>query len=116
MLQLTRKEFNNLICQVGTSNWGGTRKLPFAFTEQGIAMLSGVLHSPRAIHVNIQIMRVFVKLKELMVSHKDLARKIEALEHKFKGHDKKFILVFETIKQLLGPSEQPKKARIGFHP
>ena len=116
MMQMTHDEFNNLKCQFGTSSWGGTRKLPLAFTEQGVAMLSGVLHSLRAIRVNIQIMRVFVKLKEALLSHKDLAQKIEELELKFKDHDKKLVLVFEAIKQLLkDPSESSKvKEPIGF--
>ena len=117
LIQLTRKEFNNLMCQFGISSWGGTRKLPFAFTEQGIAMLSGALHSPRAVQVNIQIMRVFVKLKEWMLSHKDLARKIEDLERKFNDQDKKITLIFKAIKELLKkPEEREKsKAPIGFH-
>ena len=106
LIHLTREEWDSLICQFGTSNRGGTRKLPLAFTEQGIAMLSGVLHSSRAIQVNIQIMRTFTKLRELMITHKDLARKIEDLEgkfqDKFKEHDQKFILIFNAIKDLLG--------------
>jgi hypothetical protein len=105
-----------LKCQFGISSWGGNRKLPLAFTEQGIAMLSGVLHSPRAIQVNIQIMRVFVRLKELMISHKDLARKIEDLERKFSEHDERFVMVFEAIKRLLQEKEEPpkKKGPMGF--
>jgi len=108
------------MCQFGTSNRGGTRKLPLAFTEQGIAMLSGVLHSTRAVQVNIQIMRTFTKLRELMISHKDLARKIEDLERKFqdkfKEHDQKFILVFNAIKDLLSDKEEATKKRgpMGF--
>ena len=93
--------------------------LPFAFTEQGVAMLSSVLHSDRAIEVNIQIMRVFVRLKELMISRKDLASKIEDLEQKFGDYDKKFVLIFEAIKHLLQsmPVEPEKpKGKIGFHP
>ena len=89
-----------------------------AFTEQGIAMLSGVLHSPRAIQVNIQIMRTFTKLRELMVSHKDLARKIEDIERKFSEYDKKFVVVFDAIRQLLRVSQEPPKPRepFGFQP
>jgi len=114
---LTREELNNLKCQIGTSSWGGARKLPLAFTEQGIAMLSGVLHSPRAVQVNIQIMRTFTKLREIMLSHKDLARKIEDLERKFMDHDQKIILVFRAIKQLLKEKKEPSKPKgpIGFH-
>lgn len=77
-------------------------------------MLSSVLNSERAIHVNIQIMRVFVRLRELMISHKDLAQKIENLERKFKQHDKNFVIIFEAIRKLLDPPEKPKN-RIGFH-
>lgn len=111
LVELNREEFDNLICQFGTSRWGGTRKLPFAFTEQGIAMLSGVIHSPRAVQVNIQIMRVFVKLKELMISHKDLAKKMEELEKKYDGQ---FKIVFEAIQRLMKEEEKPRKG-IGFH-
>ena len=114
MIELTQEELHNLMCQFGTSSWGGTRKLPLAFTEQGIAMLSGVLHSPRAIHVNIQIMRTFTKLREIMLSHKDLARKIEDLERKYTEHDKKFLLVFEAIKRLLQDKEEPLKPKEPF--
>ena len=117
MFQLTEKEFNNLISQFAISSWGGPRKLAYAFTEQGVAMLSSVLNSDRAIEVNIQIIRVFVKLKELMITHKDLARKIDNLAKKFKEHDQKFIVVFEAIKRILKASEEPMKLKvpIGFH-
>lgn len=117
LIQLDREELKNLMCQIGISSWGGTRKLPMAFTEQGIAMLSGVLHSPRAIQVNIQIMRTFTKLRELMLSHKDLAKKIEDLERKFGEHDKRFIALFDVIKRLLQEKEEPPKPKMpfGFH-
>ena len=98
MFQLTKEEVNILRFQFETSRWGGRRYLPRVFTEQGVAMLSSVLRSRRAIQVNIAIMRVFVRIKELMISHKDLAGKIEELERKFKDHDHKFVLVFEAIK------------------
>ena len=120
MFKLTRKETKNLRSHFVTSNRGGRRYLPHAFTEQGIAMLSSVLNSDRAIEVNILIMRIFVRLKGLMLSHKDLARKIEALERKFQNnfneHDQKFNLVFKAIKDLLTyKEEQAKKRRpIGF--
>lgn len=116
MFQLTNREFENLISQFAISSWGGRRSLPYAFTEQGIAMLSSVLHSQRAIDVNIRIMRVFVRLKEFMLTHKDLARKIEKLERKFKDHDEKFVVVFDAIRQLLEPPHEEAKPRIGFHP
>jgi hypothetical protein len=110
MFQLTRNEQRALSCQFGSSNRGGTRYLPFAFTEQGVAMLSSVLNSERAIKVNIQIIRTFTKLRALMASHEDLRRKIEEMEKKY---DEQFLVVFEAIKQLIEPpDEQPKK--IGF--
>ncbi len=113
MLQLTRSEFNDLKFQFGTSSWGGTRKLPRAFTEQGIAMLSSVLRSKRAIHVNIAIMRAFVKLREFAASHKNLATKLEQLERKVGGHDGQIRSLFDAIRQLMEPPT-PKSRRIGF--
>lgn len=108
--QLTNSEFGNLMCQNGISSWGGTRKMPYVFTEQGVAMLSSVLNSERAIKVNIQIMRAFVQLKRLILTNSDLRRKIEAMEKKY---DKQFAIVFEAIKQLLEPPVREKRA-IGF--
>ncbi len=114
MYQLTKEEVTNLRFQFGTSSWGGIRYLPCVFTEQGVAMLSSVLNSKRAIKVNIQIMRAFVKLKELLLTHKDLAIKLEALERKYANHDEKIQKIFEAIRQLMIPTEEPKR-RIGFH-
>jgi len=111
MFQLTREELQNLICQNGTSSWGGTRKLPYAFTEQGVAMLSGVLHSKRAIHVNIQIMRAFTQLRRMLLTNVDLRRKIEEIEKKY---DKQFLIVFKAIKELLEPPPVKQKPPIGF--
>jgi hypothetical protein len=111
MFQLTKEELRNLMCKIGTSSWGGTRKLPLAFTEQGIAMLSGVLHSKRAIQVNIQIMRVFIQLKRMLLTNTSLRRKIEEMEKKY---DKQFSIVFEAIKQLLEPPPLKPKPPIGF--
>ncbi|HHT9112202.1 MAG: ORF6N domain-containing protein [Planctomycetes bacterium] len=110
MFQLTKEEFKNLIFHFGTSSWGGTRKLPRAFSEQGVAMLSSVLKSKRAIQVNIQIMRAFIKLKEMLATHKDLKLKIEEME---KRYDYQFKIVFDAIKQLLEPPVKPK-GKIGF--
>jgi hypothetical protein len=110
MFQLTRAEFNNLIFQFGRSSWGGTRKLPRAFTEQGVAMLSSVLKSKRAVQVNIEIMRTFARLRLLLATHVDLARKLDALENKY---DSQFKVVFDAIRQLMVPAE-PKKRKIGF--
>ena len=100
----------NLIFQNGISSWGGTRKLPYVFTEQGVAMLSSVLNSKWAIQVNIQIMRTFTKLRKLLATHKELKEKIERIERKY---DKQFRVVFEVIKMLIKEDEKPKK-RIGF--
>ena len=110
MFQLTREEFDNLRSQFVTSSWGGRRYPPYAFSEQGIAMLSGVLKSKRAIHVNIEIMRAFVKLREMLASNKDLARKLNTLERK---HDTQFRVVFDAIRQLMASPEKPKR-KIGF--
>jgi len=111
MFRLSREEFDNLKFQFGTSSWGGTRKSPCVFTEQGVAMLSSVLHSKRAIMVNIEIMRAFVRLRQLLLAHADLARKLDALEKKY---DTQFKIVFDTIRQLMTPPVTPKR-RIGFH-
>ena len=110
MFGLNEKELKDLRCQFGTSSWGGTRYLPLAFTEQGVAMLSSVLRSKRAIQVNIQIMRAFSKLRELLSTHEDLKKKIEAMEKKY---DQQFQIVFEAIKQLLETDSKPRK-KIGF--
>ncbi|MFH1413809.1 MAG: ORF6N domain-containing protein [Candidatus Omnitrophota bacterium] len=109
MYQLTRQEVANLKSQIVISSWGGRRYLPYVFTQEGVAMLSSVLNSKRAIKVNIQIMRAFVKLKELLLTHKDLAIKIEALERKCSNHDEKIMAIFEAIKQLLQPPAEEKK-------
>ncbi len=105
MFQLSKDEFNNLRSQIGASSWGGTRYRSYAFTEQGVAMLSSVLNSDRAIQVNIQIMRTFTKLREMLMAHKDLKRKIEDMEKKY---DYQFKIVFDAIKQLLEPPLKPK--------
>lgn len=106
MFQLTKDEFDNLICQFGTSSWGGARKLPLAFTEQGIAMLSGLLNSRTAIDVNIAIMRVFVKLRKYLADHEDIKAIIAE-------HDQKIDAIMGYIQSILELDEQPKK-RIGF--
>lgn len=111
MLQLTKGEFENLISQIVISSWGGTRKLPYVFTEQGVAMLSSVLNSERAILVNIQIMRAFTKLREMLLTHTELKRKIETMERKY---DQQFKVVFDAIRKLLEPPLKSKR-KIGFH-
>jgi hypothetical protein len=110
--QLTGTEFDRLRSQSVTSKRrGGRRYLPHAFTEQGVAMLSSVLKSPRAIAVNIEIMRVFVKLREVMASHVHLARKLNELERRY---DAQFRVVFDAIRQLMIPPRR-KRRRVGFH-
>jgi hypothetical protein len=109
--QLTPDEAGNLRYQSGTSSWGGRRYLPRAFTEQGVAMLSSVLHSKRAVMVNVQIMRAFVQLRRILATHTALARKLEALE---KRYDAQFKAVFDAIRELMTPPEPAKKRRIGF--
>ena len=111
---LTRQEVMILKSQFATSRWGGRRKLPYAFTEQGVAMLSTVLNSERAIEVNIAIMRAFVKLRQILSTHKELAHKLEQLERKIEKHDTEIQAIFEAMRQLMAPAEKPKR-KIGFH-
>jgi hypothetical protein len=114
MFQLTSEEVTALRSQIVTLKLGRgehSKYRPFAFTEQGVAMLSSVLHGPRAVKVNIEIMRAFVRLRQLLVSHADLARKLEELEQKY---DAQFKVVFEAIRQLMTTPEPPRK-QIGFH-
>jgi len=113
MFQLTRDEFEILRSQIATSSWGGTRYMPFAFTEQGVAMLSSVLNSPTAISVNIQIIRVFTKMRALLMTHKDILLQLEKIEKKVDNHDEQIALVFTYLKKLLNPPQQPRR-RIGF--
>jgi hypothetical protein len=110
MFELTKEEFENLRSQIGTSSWGGTRYPPMAFTEQGVAMLSSVLNSERAVKVNVAIMRTFVALRKMIASHADLVRKIEAMEKKYDGQ---FAMVVKAIKELMAPPEKQTK-QIGF--
>jgi len=115
MYQLTKEEIAILKFQFGTSRWGGTRKPPHVFTEQGVAMLSGILHSKRAVQVNIAIMRAFVKLRELLLTHKELAEKLEELEHKYQLHETDIQVIFEAIKKLLEPPPEPPRPRFGLN-
>ena len=111
MFQLSKVEFENLKSQIVTSNWGGLRRAaPYAFTEQGVAMLSSVLNSRRAVQVNIEIMRAFVRLREIMSTHKDLVRRLNEMEKKY---DAQFRVVFDAIRELMTPPES-KKRKIGF--
>jgi hypothetical protein len=114
MFRLTEKEAEVLRSQFAISKIdgrGGRRHAPYVFTEQGVAMLSSVLKSKRAVHVNIAIMRAFVQLREMLASHKDLARKLEEMEKKY---DAQFKIVFDAIRELMTPPEAPPKRRIGF--
>ncbi len=115
MFELTKEEFENWRSQFVTSNSDkmGLRYKPMVFTEQGVAMLSSVLRSNRAIEVNIAIMRVFVQLRKMISSHKELAHKLSELEQRLEGHDEQIQVVFEAIKQLMAPPKKPRK-KIGF--
>jgi len=113
MFQLNREEYGVLRSQFATSSsWGGRRYAPYAFTEQGVAMLSSVLRSPQAVAVNIEIMRAFVRLRQMLSSHADLTRKVEALERKYDGQ---FKVVFDALRRLMQPPPQKNKRAIGFH-
>ncbi len=110
MFVLSSAEWQNLKSQNVISSWGGARTTPMAFTEQGIAMLSSVLRSERAVSVNIQIMRTFVQMRRVLAEHKDLAAKLDALE---KRYDDQFKIVFDAIRQIMTPPAE-KKRSIGF--
>jgi hypothetical protein len=112
MFQLTKEE--NLSCQIGSSSYGGRRYLPYVFTQEGVAMLSSVLSSDRAVQVNIVIMRAFVKIREIISIHKELVCKLSELERKVEKHDVEIRSIFEAIRQLMAPPEPPKR-RIGFN-
>ena len=111
--KLSNEELTNLKSQFVISSWGGRRHRPYAFTEQGVAMLSSVLRSERAVRVNVEIMRAFVRLRRLLITHADLAHKLEELEEKY---DAQFRVVFDAIRELMSPAAVPEKHRIGFHP
>ena len=111
MFELSEEEFEDLRFQSGTSRWGGRRYRPYAFTEHGVAMLSSVLRSERAVKVNIEIMRAFVRLRSILASHQELARKLSALESKY---DAQFKVVFDAIRELMAPAAQPARRPIGF--
>ena len=114
MFQLTNQEVTNLRSQIVTSSWGGRRYSPFAFTEQGVAMLSSVLNSHQAIRVNIEIMRAFVRLREMISTNKELAGKLDELERKVSMHDKAIAGLITAIRELAAPSQPKPARRIGF--
>ncbi len=106
MFELTKHEFDNLRSQIVTSSWGGTRYSPMAFTEQGVAMLSSVLNSDRAIAVKIQIMRTFIRLRQAIIDNTDLRKELEDLKQ---VSEERFRIVFETLDQLINSENKPKK-------
>ncbi len=116
MFQITKEEFENWKSQIVTSKGDikGLRKLPRAFTEQGVAMLSSVLRSKRAIAINIEIMRTFTKLREVLSTHHELQKQIDEIEKKYSDHDHKIWVILDAIKKLMEPSPVEKKQKIGF--
>ena len=120
MFQLTNQEFSHLRSQsvISSSSWGGRRQPPYAFTEQGVAMLSSVLHSQRAIAVNVEIMRAFVRLREMIATNKEMAKKLDELEarieKKLASHDQAIVGILDAIRELMAPPPPPKKRKIGF--
>jgi len=114
VFQLNAGELANLKSQFVISSWGGRRALPYAFTEQGVAMLSSVLKSERAVKVNIAIMRAFVKLRETLETNRELARKFAELEERVGKHDDEIAAIIDAIRQLMAPPEKPRR-EIGFH-
>jgi hypothetical protein len=112
MFELSKPEYDNLKSQIAISSWGGARRArPYAFTEEGVAMLSAVLRSDTAVAVSIQIIRTFVRLRQLLATHADLARKLAELEGKY---DRQFKVVFDALRELMGSPEPPAKPPIGF--
>lgn len=118
MFQLTDDEFKNLMFQNGTSSWGGTRKPPYVFTEQGVAMLSGILNSDRAIAVNIQIMRIFTRIRHMLFDNTEIRLEIEKIKNKLDNQDKNMEIVFKYLDELLEKQERPNppRKRIGYKP
>jgi hypothetical protein len=115
MFSLTQKEFENLKSQNATSSWGGRRKLPNAFTEQGVAMLSSILNSDTAIEVNIRIIRVFTRLREYALTHKEILLQLAKLEKEVKGNSKDIENIFMVLKELLDKESKPTpRNKIGF--
>jgi len=113
MFQLDKAEFSNLKSQIATSSstWGGRRKLPYAFTEHGAVMAASVLNSKRAVEVSIYVVRAFIKLRQLLATHKDLAQKLQQFENKLQRHDKQIAVLY----QLMSPIDEKPKTPFGFH-
>jgi uncharacterized membrane-anchored protein YjiN (DUF445 family) len=113
MFQPSKEEVERLISQIAISSWGGYRKLPYAFTEQGVAMLSGVLRSDRAIQVNIEIMRAFIRMKKALIADKELARRMEAVEKTVTLHGQRITVLSDIVRGMIEPPAKPKR-KIGF--
>jgi len=118
MFQLSEDEFTNLKSQIATSSWGGRRKRPYVFTEHGVLMLSSVLNTERAIKVNIQVMRIYVRLREMMMLHNEFLQRLESIERKLNGHDNQIMVIFEYLKQFEQTKqqklEQKDRPKIGY--
>jgi hypothetical protein len=114
MFRLSTQQVQNLRFQFGISRWGGRRALPYVFTEQGIAMLSSVVNSDRAIRVNIAIMRVFVKLRQTLETNRELGQNFSELEQRVGKHDEEIAAILEAIRRLMAPPKKPRR-EIGFH-
>jgi hypothetical protein len=114
LLELNKQEVADLRSQIVTSSWGGRRYAPFAFTEQGVAMLSSVLNSPQAIRVNIEIMRAFLRLRAMIATNKELSGKLDELERKVATHDRAIAGLITAIRELAAPLPPKPKRRIGF--
>jgi hypothetical protein len=112
--RLTELEFENLKSQLATSSWGGRRKLPVAFTEHGVLQLSSVLNSDIAIKVNIQIIRIFNRMRQMLLTHKDILLKLEELDKKITGHDEAIKLLFDCVKELMQSPKPAPRRMIGF--
>ena len=117
MFQLSQREYDNLRCQIGTSSqWGGRRYAPYAFTEHGAIMAASVLNSERAVRVSVYVVRAFVKLRQVLAAHKELARKLAALEGHLDRHDEEIAALLEAIREWMAPPPAPRRGRIGFRP
>lgn len=118
MFRITKEEFENLKSQIATSSWGGRRTPPFAFTEHGVLMLSSVLNSKRAIKVNIRIMRIYTRIRQMLKTHKGVLHRLDKIEQKLAKHDNLILVVFEYLQQLeqskQEESNQKRRRRIGF--
>ncbi len=115
MFQLTKEEFENLKSQIATSSWGGRRKLPFVFTEHGVLMLSSILNSDRAINVNIQIMRIFTRVRQLLTGNLSVKMEIEEIKKKLENQDKNIALIFSYLDELIEKQENPQpRKQIGY--